>query len=59
MSKHLKHLIEGARQVLVLCPNDAYLRPSGADFSKDVTALRNDNNRVVRGLGKTAKKYGK
>jgi len=59
MSKHLKHLLEGARRVLVLCPNDTYIRPSGVDFNKDIAALRNDNDRVVSGLRKTVKKYGK
>ena len=59
MSKHLKHLLEGARRVLVLYPNDTYIRPSGADFNKDIAALRNDNNRVVLDLRKTVKKYCK
>jgi len=59
MSKHLKYLIEGARQVLVLFPADGYVQPSRSDFKKDIKTLRKDAHKVIADLSITTRKYGK
>lgn len=59
MSKHLKNIIDGVRQVLVLFPSETYVRPSRTDFRKDVKVLRQDSKRVIRDLNKTVEKCGK
>jgi hypothetical protein len=59
MTKHIKHIIEGARQVLVLMPAERYVIPSKSDFLRDVKVLRQDANQIARDINKTIKKHGK
>ena len=59
MSKHIKNILDGARQVLVLMPSSGYVVPSKAGFSTDVRVLREDSRRVARDLNRTVKRYGK
>ncbi len=59
MTKHIKHIIEGARRVLVLIPDDDYVRPSKFDFCEDIAALRKDSSRVAKDLKTTLNQYDK
>lgn len=59
MTKHIKYILQGIRQILVLSPEDDYIRPSKFDFWKDIVALRQDSSRVSRDLRKTLKQYDK
>ncbi len=59
MTKHIKYILQGIRQILVLSPEDDYIRPSKFDFWGDIVALRQDSNRVSRDLKKTLKQYDK
>jgi hypothetical protein len=59
MTKHIKYILQGARQVLVLMPADKYVLPSKHAFSHDVKELRKDSRRVVRDLNKSLSSYGK
>jgi hypothetical protein len=56
MGKHLKNLLDGARQALILCPESEYLRPRRGDFRQDAEALRGDAPRVANGLRRALKK---
>lgn len=56
MGKHLKNLLDGARQVLVMWPESDYVRPSRGDFGKDSDNLRADVQRIARGLRDNVKK---
>ncbi|MCM8625529.1 hypothetical protein [Accumulibacter sp.] len=55
--EHLKNLLAGARQVLVLNPADAYIRPRGG-FAQDAEALRGDSRRVAADLNRATKTHG-
>ena len=44
--------------VLVLYPENDYIRPDKSDFSRDAANLRSDFNHVARDLRKTTLKYG-
>ena len=59
MTKHIKYILQGIRQILVLSPEDDYIRPSKFDFWEDIVSLRQDSNRVSRDLKKTLKQYDK
>jgi hypothetical protein len=59
MTKHIKHILQGARQVLVLIPAAKYVVPSKHGFARDVAELRKDSKRVARDFNKTLSKYGK
>ena len=59
MTKHIKYILQGIRQILVLSPEDDYIRPSKFDFGGDIAALRQDSSRVSRDLKKTLKRYDK
>lgn len=54
--EHLKNLLAGARQVLVLNPVDAYIRPRGG-FAQDAKALRGDARRVTADLNRVTKTH--
>lgn len=56
MGKHLKNLLDGARQSLVIYPVSEYQRPARGDFRKDAQALRGDMARVGAGLRQSLKK---
>lgn len=56
MTKHLKNLLDGARQVLVLWPDNNYVRPERGDFYKDNYNLRSDAARIASGLRENVKK---
>jgi len=60
MGQHIKNILDGMRQVLVLWPESDYVRPSRGDFRKDNSNLRSDVGRVAEGLRKNIKKrkYG-
>lgn len=59
MGKFLLNVISGARQALVLMPDDDYVRPARDGFRKDAKALREDAKQITRGLRKTSLKYVK
>jgi hypothetical protein len=59
MTKHIKNIIEGAGQILVLMPDVHYERPSKNGFKNDKAALKSDSLRVARDLKDTTDKYGK
>ncbi|TAN71039.1 MAG: hypothetical protein EPN17_02480 [Methylobacter sp.] len=50
--EHLKNLLEGAKQVLVLDTGSQYIRPSRNDFSKDMSLLRGDARRISTDMNK-------
>ena len=52
---HLKNLLEGARQVLVLDSGAQYIRPSNNGFARDHSVLKEDSKRVISDLSKTTK----
>ena len=45
--------------VLVLYPENDYIRPDKSDFSRDAANLRSDFNHVASDIRKTTLKYGK
>jgi hypothetical protein len=56
MERHMKNILDGMRQVLVLWPEADYVLPSRGDFRKDNGNLRSDAGRVAEGLRKNLKK---
>jgi hypothetical protein len=56
--EHLKNILEGVRQVLVLDTNSEYIQPSRNGFSKDMNFLHGDARRVASDLSKVTKRYG-
>lgn len=60
MGKHLKNILDGAQQVLVLWPEDDYIRPKRGDFLIDHNNVRADCGRITEGLRRNVKKqrYG-
>ena len=61
MEQHLKNIIDGMRQVLVLWSDNDYVIPTRGDFHKDAINLRNDAKHISSGLYKNVnkKKYAK
>lgn len=59
MTKQIKHIIEGARQVLVIRPEESYVRPLRAAFQRDAHVLRKDMGNVAKDMNKAIRKYGK
>jgi hypothetical protein len=57
MTQHLKNIIDGMRQVLVICPVNEYVRPTRREFLTDNANLRSDVSRVANGLRETLKQY--
>lgn len=55
--EHLKNLLEGARQVLVLDTGSEYVIPTRKGFADDVAALRSDARNITSDLSKVAQ-YG-
>lgn len=57
MNEHWNNFLEGMGQVLVLWPDDDYLRPQqGEDALADYRNLRGDMGRIAKDLRKTLKK---
>ncbi len=56
--EHLKHLLEGMRQVLVFDTGSDYIRPSGG-FVRDAERLRGDVRRLGRDMTRETERYGK
>lgn len=54
---HLKNLIAGARQVLILGTGREYIRPRSG-FARDAEALRRDFGSVASGLNDSLRKHG-
>ena len=52
--QHLKNLLDGMRQVLVLWPHSDYVIPSRGGFRQDAANLHGDYKRVAAGLYKNA-----
>jgi hypothetical protein len=52
MNKHLKNWLDGVSQVLILYPEQDYLRPQRGDCRKDAAVLRGDAAKITKGLGK-------
>jgi len=57
--EHLKNILSGACQVLVLDNGDGYVRPSRGDFRRDMTSLRADARRVATDLNRVVQQHGK
>jgi hypothetical protein len=55
----LKNIVRGMMNVLVLYPDNDYIRPDKSDFSRDAANLRSDFNHVASDIRKTTLKYGK
>ncbi len=58
MNKHLKNWLDGVSQVLILYPEQDYLRPQRGDCRKDAAALRGDAAKITKGLSKNVTKNG-
>jgi hypothetical protein len=56
MSKLLKNLLDGMRQVFVIWPENDYVRPAHGDFRKDNDNLKADAARIFSGLRSNVKK---
>lgn len=56
MSNHIRRLIEGVQQALVIDPGSSYIVPQRGDFHLDNRALRGDARQVANGLRTNAKK---
>ena len=59
MTKQIKHMIEGARQVLVIRPEDNYVRPLRSAFQRDANVLRKDMGNVAKDMNKAIRKHDK
>jgi hypothetical protein len=59
MGQFLKHILDGARQVLVICPPSEYIRPSRKGFNRDHITLNGDSQQVVRDFNKVIISNGK
>lgn len=59
MSKHLKNILDGMRQALVISPSTGYERPTREGFHKDNRALKNDSKNVIRDLRRVTENHGK
>ncbi len=55
MGRHLKNILDGARQVLVLWPENDYIRPKRGDFLIDHNNVRADCGRITEGLRRNVK----
>lgn len=58
---HLKNIIDGMGQALVLSPKNDYVRPSSEGFRADSKALKGDASAVAKDLRDvlSKKQYGK
>jgi hypothetical protein len=59
MTKHIKYIIEGARQVLVIKPDESYVRPLRSAFQRDSDVLRKDMGNIAKDMNKTIRKHDK
>lgn len=57
MGEHIKRMLEGMGQVLVVSTNREYEKPLKSDFRSDVASLRNDVRKVGQDLTNTTKQY--
>jgi len=57
MGTHIKNILIGIRQVLVVWPGDDYVRPAKGGFLRDAKALREDARRITRGLRATTLRH--
>lgn len=58
MAELIKNIIVGMRDVLVIWPDDEYIRPSKRDFCNDMQALRRDAGQVATSLRSKLEEYG-
>lgn len=56
MTQHIRNLLDGARRVLALWPDEDYVRPKRGDFRIDSDNLRADCAHVVTILRANVKK---
>lgn len=56
---HLKNILTGAGQVLVLDSGVDYVRPTRNDFARDIKALKSDSKRFVSSFARVTKEHGK
>ena len=56
MGKHIRRLLEGMGQSLVLDPGSDYVIPRRGDFQRDIESLRGDAKKIGNGLRKNVKK---
>ena len=54
--EHLKNILDGMRQVLILDAGSQYIRPSRNGFYKDASMLRGDVKSVASDMNKLVKK---
>jgi len=59
MGQLLRNILSGARQVMVIWPDDDYIIPGRDGFAQDARALGKDARQIAYGLRKSAKEYGK
>lgn len=59
MGRLLRNILYGARQALVLWPEDDYIRPGRDGFAMDREALSKDARQIAYGLRKATKEHGK
>jgi hypothetical protein len=59
MTKHIKYIIEGARQVLVIKADENYVRPLRSAFQRDADILRKDMGRIAKDMNKTIRRHDK
>lgn len=59
MTKHIKNIIDGARQVLVIRPDENYVRPLRTAFQRDAYVLRKDMGSIAKDMNKTIRKHDK
>ena len=55
MIKHLKNFLDGASNVLVLWPDEDYVRPQRGDCLTDYTFLHRDMGKVAKEMRKALK----
>jgi len=59
MTKHIKNIIDGAMQVLVIRPDENYVRPLRTAFQRDAYVLRKDMGSIAKDMNKTIRKHDK
>ena len=61
VSSHLKNILEGMRQAMVIAPEDDYVKPARGEFKEDINALAGDmrivGNDLRKGLAKNVTIY--
>ena len=59
MGRLLKNILSGARKILVICPENDYVRPQRGAFAQDAKNLRKDAAQITGSLRKKVQSHGK